>query len=132
MTVKQWFRTVKLDGKVDVVLTDSPFILGLAYAGKGWDELIEAWIIRQFRQRDNLTIFLERNPDPSFYNPNGRNQSYVEAKRADEMLLDMLMLYEIPYVKIPMRGRPTVQAVYRVVQEALNDRRAHSPLGDGD
>lgn len=84
----QYYRQRRLLGKVDVVITDSPLILGLLYA----PEAREAWkadVVDAFFRFDNMNYRVVRDPDRGF-NPNGRYQTESEAKAKDDEVLALL------------------------------------------
>ena len=76
---KQYFRLTRLDGKVDVVITDSPILLSAYYGGN------ETHIAREFNQFvevvaneafDHYDAFIHRVKP---YNPAGRFQNEEES-----------------------------------------------------
>jgi hypothetical protein len=76
---KQYSKHYNLEGKVKVVITDSPIPMGCVYdAGK--TKYLKELTISEFEKFDNLNFFLLRTKD---YNPNGRMQTYEEAIEKD-------------------------------------------------
>lgn len=112
VTAKQMWRQHRVDGKVDVIITDSPIILGLVYQGEGCTTSFQNFVTETYRNYRNLTIFLKRNPDVHPYNPIGRNQTEEEALIKDEEILNMLRKYGIPYQELPiLEGLGTAEKI---------------------
>lgn len=82
---KQIFKISRCYGKVDVIITDSPILLGAIY-GNDNEAFTEA-LKFEFKRFKNYNVFIHRVKD---YNPNGRNQTEAEAKQIDENLLNWL------------------------------------------
>ena len=81
---KQYFRISRVDGKVDVVITDSPILLSSFYAN---DEVLgdefDALIMKVFNSYDSMNVFINRVKP---YNPSGRFQTEEESDAlSDEM-----------------------------------------------
>ena len=81
VTGKQAFKISRCFGKVDVIITDSPILLGALYAPITSPKLKEA-IMEEFDKYgdSNVNIFLKRIKP---YNANGRFQTEDEAKDVD-------------------------------------------------
>lgn len=83
---KQQKRIKMLEGKVDVVITDSPLLLSLHY-GKDLSDSFKQLVLETYNQYDCMNFLLRRVKE---YNPNGRMQIEDEAKDIDAVLFDML------------------------------------------
>ena len=82
-------RLVRLKGKVDYVITDSPILLGLAYTPPGYyPQYFSKFIHEVWNSYTNINIVLER--EYSSYIEAGRNQKYEEALIKDEMMVSLL------------------------------------------
>jgi hypothetical protein len=90
---EQLERVRRLIGKVEVVVTDSPILLGVYYGDSLGDDYKRS-IVKYHEVFDNLNYFLQRTKP---YHKNGRLQSEDEAKQVDESLLKILTTYNIPY-----------------------------------
>lgn len=77
---KQQRRVLRLADKVDVVICDSPTILGLAYMPQHYPESFTDLVKWQFNQYNNLNIFVERK---KAFNPKGRFHTEEESKQKD-------------------------------------------------
>lgn len=100
VTGKQFWRLFKLRDQVQLVVTDSPMILGTMYQGWGCSPDWEKGVVHQFKMFDNINIFLVRNTDKHPYNPKGRNQSEDQAVEIDRKTRLMLETHSIPFHEI--------------------------------
>lgn len=91
---KQSFKISRCFGKVDIIITDCPIAMGCVYSTS--EKLTEA-ILEEFGKYGtrNINAFIRRDKE---YNPNGRNQSYVEAKGIDDSIQSLLSNNSIPYL----------------------------------
>jgi nicotinamide riboside kinase len=90
---KQMQRIVRVLGKVDVVITDSPVILVILYnkkLGKTFDELI----LQIFNSYNNMNYFLMRKKK---YLKKGRTQTLEEALELDAQTRDLLDRNNVGY-----------------------------------
>ena len=90
---EQHHRVFKLIGQVDVIITDSPTVLGVIYDSEKRSSL-ETLIIEEFKKLNSYNVFLRRYKS---YNPNGRNQTEKEAVTVDEQILTVLNKHDIPF-----------------------------------
>lgn len=90
---KQDHRLRRLDGKVDVAITDSPLVLSSIY-GKNESPEFHAVVRQLFDSYRNFNVYLQRGETP--YNPAGRTQSLIEAKALDLEIADFLRANDIP------------------------------------
>jgi hypothetical protein len=77
---KQQHRIWRLDGQVDVILTDSPLLSSVIYASSETSSLFKQLVYEEYNKRPKLDIFLKRVKP---YNPSGRSQTEDEAKKLD-------------------------------------------------
>lgn len=95
---KQHHRIFRLDGQVDMVITDSPLLLSSYYnrdntiVGKTLDKLI----VEIHNSFETMNVFLNRVKE---YNPMGRMQTENESKLIDRNLKTMLDIHEISVVE---------------------------------
>lgn len=97
---KQHDRMFHLKDKVDVIITDSPLIMGLSYCD--WDIIpksFEQLVVDEFNKDDalNINVFINRVKE---YNPSGRNQTEDEAKIKDKEIKDILNKYDVAHYSI--------------------------------
>jgi len=86
-------------GQCNIVITDSPLMLGLIYAkneqhAKKSFKLIKDWHCNM-EGVDEINILLKR--DRSGYQENGRMESLEEASKKDEEIEKLLINHSIPY-----------------------------------
>ena len=91
---KQVFKISRCFGKVDVIITDSPIMLGKVYADRNGLPLLGNACVEAARKYENntLNVILQRVKP---YNQNGRNQSEDEAKNIDAVIRNMLGYYKM-------------------------------------
>jgi tRNA uridine 5-carbamoylmethylation protein Kti12 len=97
---KQHDRMFHLKDKVDVIITDSPIIMGLSYCN--WDLMsrsFEQLVVDEFNRDDavNINYFINRVKE---YNPSGRSQTEEEAKEKDVEIKTLLNKYDVPFDSI--------------------------------
>lgn len=128
VTAKQLYRQYRVNGQVDIAVTDSPFILGLAYPGFGDTPSWKAGVLEQFALFNNLNIFLERDLDVHKYNPKGRNQNIAEAKEKDEEIRQLLITKNIPFHSVKVqKDMGTVDEILKLVElKQLDDKAART------
>jgi len=115
---KQQHRMFRLNGKVNVIVTDSPLLHSLIYDA-GSNSALKQLIIEEHSMYDNLNIFLNRKKK---YNPNGRSQTLKEAVEIDNKIKSMLdtiagMDYEI-IDAVPKN----IPLIIEMIQKRLNKK----------
>lgn len=121
ITGKQAFRISRCFGKVDVIVTDSPIMLGKIYADLiGRQALGNACVEEAKRYEGNSMSIVLNRVKP--YNTNGRNQTEAEANGIDEVVRCMLKNYKIPFsvVNGDLEGYDTI---FGMVMSELAERR---------
>lgn len=98
---KQNHRLFRCNGKVDVIITDRPLIMSIAYnryygdqTDYFWNAAYESIVYETFNKQKNLNIFLNRVKP---FNPNGRNENEEDAKKFDEYFKASLEDLRLPY-----------------------------------
>jgi hypothetical protein len=98
VTAKQYSRIERLFGQVDVVITDSPIMMGACYLD-GFDYKDE--FVALLRKLDSgyrhLPYFINRVKP---YNPSGRFQAEGDARQIDYKIIDFLDGQKIPYARV--------------------------------
>jgi hypothetical protein len=97
---KQNHRLFRVNGKVDVIITDHPLILSVMYNdryGSGGEEL-DQLIMKEFSKYNNFTALLYRIHE---YNPIGRVQTEEEANEIAKSIKTFLDKNEIEYKEYP-------------------------------
>jgi hypothetical protein len=93
---KQHNRLFRLQNKVKVIITDSPLLNSIIYYN-GNNPHFEPMIMWEFKQMNNLTLYLERSFE---YVENGRMQNLEDAKKVDESYKNLLEKYNVEYTSI--------------------------------
>jgi hypothetical protein len=118
---KQLYRQFRLEGQVEVAVTDSPVLFSYIYKGFGWVDGMDDVLLRQFNLFDNLNVFLRRNKDAHPYNPNGRTQTEQEAENLDFKIKEMLQKFKVGYHEITVTddGKHIVD-IFDLIQKRLD------------
>lgn len=82
---KQAYRLARVNGQVDIIVTDSPLLLGAMYTKD--DYIAKACIEEDKKYPFQLNVFLNRN---HLYEQAGRNQTEDDAKQIDRLVMEML------------------------------------------
>lgn len=118
---KQHRKHVILDGKVDVVITDSPFPLGFYY-DQGNTAFLKEMIMSEFNKLNSMNFFLVKMHDT--YNPNGRTQTKEQADTVhmdiEQLLIDNNILYDCMYVPHDENMQTVVQHIIDRVKNKSN------------
>lgn len=93
VTGKQCLKVARLLGKVDVIVTDSPIAIGAMYTDE--KPYQDVCLYEAKKYKNTFNIFINRQKK---YNPNGRNQTFEEAKAIDQKILDFLDSNDVGYV----------------------------------
>jgi len=94
---KQHLITQRLLGKVNVVVTDSPFLLGCVY-DKENNEHLQKLIVEEFKKINTYNVFLNR--DSSKFEKEGRYQSLEESIEIDNRIKSLLNNNNIEFEEI--------------------------------
>ena len=91
--IKQYRNLVRLKDKIDFVVTDSPILMGLAYADLYNADLPDSYwqLIKDLHAEvlnPSINVMLKRKVA---YNPNGRNQDEAGAKALDTSIWDYVI-----------------------------------------
>lgn len=112
MTAVQYERQLVLDGKVGVVITDSPILLGLVYPSKrGCNRFWRQSVIEQYAEFRNLNFYLVRNHD---YIHEGRAQDEERAIKKDIELRALIDSLGVDYGDLIV-GPGTVEQIVSAV-----------------
>lgn len=91
----QSYKLSKLKGKVDVVIVDSPLILGGFYNhDENINEDLNKLLLKIFNSYNNMNFFLKRVKK---YNPVGRIQTEEESNEIAKELLDLIDNFNLDY-----------------------------------
>lgn len=110
---KQHFRMRRCAEDVDVIVTDSPLLLGLVYMPEDFPLPSLRTVIREaYCMYENLDVFLVRE---KAYNPLGRFQTEDEAKGLDTEIRDMLIANDVKFETVP-GGVNVVRDVFELIR----------------
>lgn len=95
---KQNRRLLRLQDKVEYVITDSPVLLGVCYMiPVPYFESLEQLIVNVFKSYDNINIFLNRTHE---YQEYGRNHNEEEANVLSDNIKRLMIKYNIPFIEM--------------------------------
>lgn len=108
---KQHHRFWRLKDKVDIIVTDSPFILSIVYGSTS--ELFKKLVVEEFRNFSSVNIFLRRTKE---YNPKGRSQTLEQAKELDTVIYEALRSHMV-FDEIMPGNKLSVPAILKIITE---------------
>jgi len=114
---EQHHRLHRLKGKVDYIIHDSPFILGLIYLQDDKHiprETFGRLITEIYSSYNNLNIFLSRNINEHGYQKYGRSQTLEESIQKDVEIKQMLLDNNIPFYEVEM-GKNSVKDILELI-----------------
>ena len=85
---KQQHRIWRLDGKVQIIVTDSPILNSIIYCKEDTSELFKELVKEEFRKRPNMNINLLRG---KHYDSDGRNQTIDQAVILDNEITELVI-----------------------------------------
>ena len=86
----QYARLRKVAKHVDVIITDSPLLMCIAYTPVGYYSSFIPLVTEAYNSFNNVQIELERVTE---YQPHGRSQDEQQAKQLDTIISDILNTY---------------------------------------
>jgi len=118
---EQHHRLHRLLNKVDYVINDSSFVVGLIYFEDGkhlTKKMYKDLAVPLFKTYNNLNIFLERNEELE-YQEVGRYQDFNGAKQCDVQIKNMLIENDIDFISIKV-GNDASENILREIYERKN------------
>jgi len=116
---KQQYQQFTMKDDVDVIVTDSPFILSSIYDVSKCT-LLKALILQEFNKYENMTYYIERNDDVP-YEQEGRYQDSDGAKKVDKTVINFLDENAINYKTVKGIGADTIDLISKEVIEKLKN-----------
>lgn len=114
---KQSFRQSRCDGKVDVMITDSPLPLSILYnTDPCLTENFNLTVMDVFNSYNNLNFYINRVKK---YNPKGRNQTEEESNSLVEPLKELLKERNIPFEEVNGDKQGYDYIVKRILEKIL-------------
>jgi len=114
---KQQYQQFTMKDDVDVIVTDSPFILSSIYDTSKCT-LLKALILQEFNKYDNLTYYIERD-DKIPYEQEGRFQDASGAVKVDNSVVDFLDKNAIEYKSVRGIGKDSLDYIVNDVMSSL-------------
>lgn len=108
---EQWHRTFRMLGKVDFIVTDSPFLLNIVY-NKVNDEDFNRFIFSRIHKLDSLDFFINRSD--TFSNV-GRIHNLEQSKEIDKVIKNLAKENGIDLIDIEQNN-----AIEKILQKILN------------
>jgi nicotinamide riboside kinase len=94
---RQVQRIHRLEGQVDFVITDSPFLLSAIYAPVDYPPEWEKVVVELWKRYDNTVAFLERGP---WFDDRGRVHSLQQSVEIDQKIAVLLNKHNITYTQV--------------------------------
>lgn len=113
---KQQNRLFRLDGKVDVVITDSPLLNSIVYY-RGNNPHFSDVVMFEFKKLNSLNYYLVRTFE---YVDNGRMQSLEQAKQVDRDYKELIEYNKIKYTQLEA-GITNLDRIVNDIMEILNN-----------
>lgn len=117
---KQNHRLFRVNGQVQVIVTDRPLPLTILYSRQNDDtysENLEAMVMETFDKYENYNIYLKRT---KAYDPIGRNQTEQEADQLASEFLGILDEFDIPYIDMEAT-QSTAATIFMGIQLKLEE-----------
>ncbi len=97
LLAKQNRKLLRLQNKVDYVLTDSPILLNTIYmVENGYEQTLNQLILEVFNSYDNINILLNRTHE---YQEVGRYQTEQQSDELSSDIKKLLQLHNVPFVE---------------------------------
>ena len=109
---KQYHRVYRLNNKVEVIITDSPFPLNVWYSKGMHGKIYEDFVFQCLNEFEHIDYFINRG---NHYNENGRQQNLEEAVAIDNGIKELLNKHNIKYIEYAQHI-----AVKEIVNDILN------------
>lgn len=116
---KQHNRIFRLKGKVDVIITDAPPVMGMVYCDWSKTSTALKQLAYDEHHRDDvktLNFFIIRDKP---YNPKGRTQDEEGARLVDIQIRELLSDFDIDYVEV-LGDDDVVEHILAHVMNELN------------
>lgn len=123
---KQFRRLNRINGEVDVIITDSPLLASLYYnsaiqnpTDRLNEETLKNLILELNAKFNNIYFFVERRHK---YEQQGRYQTEIESIQVAKKIRSMLDGLGINYKVLPS-GEPSVDYIVNEIKGLLNDKQ---------
>lgn len=121
---KQSYRLSRLDGKVDVIVTDSPLPLSILYnEDERLNETFNQSVMDVFNSYNNMNFLLRRTKS---YNPSGRRQTEAESDALGAEIIQLLNERHIYCKQVDGDIGGYDSIVYTIEKEFVPDIKSHT------
>lgn len=121
---KQQHHIERVQGQVQVIVTDSPLPFGLVYGGDDFTEGLRQHVVDTWLGWRNLNIFLARDTKHHPYVQSGRNQNLEEAEALDLQIRVLLEELDPDYTLCEIQeGELTADSITDTVLAELRSGR---------
>ena len=120
---KQHHRVWRLNGKVDAIITDSPFLLSLVYS-PNYSELFHRFVVEEHRKLNTLNIFLERD---HAFETEGRYHNEQQSIAIDEQVKKIFLDYDVPYVTCSTSKPGSHDALMKLIKSYIKATQMEEP-----
>ena len=118
MLAHQHRKILRLVGKVDYVITDSPVMLSGIYRelynGPLYSDLIDKLARECYDKYNNINFMLDR---PKFFNQTGRAQNQEQSIDIDNAILEMFKKENLPFFYLKDLTDNAVDVAFKYVQD---------------
>lgn len=126
---KQNRSVIRLEGQVDICITDSPIMLsGIyrdAYGTPRYSDLIDQLALECFKRNDNINFMMKRSNKT--YKEDGRAQDLEGAIKIDEKLYKMFKRHEIPFNHLNA-DEDSIDTAYKYIKRWITKYGIYHPI----
>ena len=126
---KQNRSVLRLEGQVDICITDSPILLsGIyrdAYGTPRYSDLIDQVALECFNRNDNINFMMKRSEKQ--YKQDGRAQDLIGAKEIDNKLYKMLERQNLPFCHL-LADDKSIDVAYKYIKRWLIKYGIYHPI----
>jgi len=115
---KQFHRVNRLIGKVDVVVTDSPVLLGIVYNKHGDKESFNKVLAEHFNRFDNINFLVVRGENG--YREEGRLQTEEESAELKKKIHHLIHDYTVGCTSV-FKSREHVDLVIKMIMNRMGE-----------
>ena len=127
VSCKQFYKLEKLNGKIDIAITDSPIPIGIVYAEDKYKDMryLKPFLLELFYMFDNVNFYIERNKKIK-YKGEGRNQQdlkeAIKYDKAIENLIDGQFKQMRSYLIPNIRSRTLCKDITKILEIKLGKK----------
>ena len=118
---KQHHRIWRLLSKVDIIITDSPFVAGHVY-DKEERKTLTSLMLSEYGKLNSLNFFINRS---AIFNPSGRIHDEEQSIQLDKRIKDFLIAAQILYTDV-IGEEKSVNKIIKMISKHLGEKREDS------